>query len=224
MPSDLSFPADFSETLERLLRGPKPGLSAQMEMSPVPGPGTAAYPGEPPDCLRAAVLVLIYPNAGAPHIVFIRRPGTSLHHRNQIAFPGGQIEAGESEIQAALREAREEVGLPEPKVRTAGTLTPLYVAPSNYGITPVVGSSAEPVDFTPFADEVAEIIEIPLAHLLDPAHIRREMWLLERGRVLVPFYDFGPHKIWGATAMILAEFLAILKTGGGVPGPDPGRA
>jgi 8-oxo-dGTP pyrophosphatase MutT (NUDIX family) len=199
---------------EALLRGPKPGLTAQLEMATNPRPSTVAYPDTPPDNVPAAVLVLVYPRDEAPHIVFIRRPSTSVHHKDQIAFPGGQIEGAESPVEAALREAREEVGVPSALVRVAGELTPLFIPPSRYCVTPVVGLAAEAPDFVPFPEEVAEILEIPVAHLLDPASIKREKWILARGAVSVPFYAFGPHKIWGATAMILSEFLTIVRSAG----------
>ncbi len=195
-----------------ILRRPLPGLPAQLEMAPSPRPGTVAYPDTPPDSVPAAVLVLTYPRDGTPHIVFIRRPGNSVHHKDQIAFPGGRIEGRESPAEAALREAEEEVGVRPSLIRVAGSLTPLYIPPSRYCVMPVVGLAAETPGFVPFPEEVAEILEVPVAHLLDPASIRREQWTLERGTVSVPFYAFGRHKIWGATAMILSEFLAILRS------------
>jgi len=202
------------EAMEAVLRRPKPGLPAQLEMAPIPRPGTIDFTNSPPDCVPAAVLILIYPRDDAPHIVFIRRPKTSVHHKDQIAFPGGQIEGSESAIEAALREAREEVGAGPAGVYIAGELTPLFIPPSNYCVTPVVGLSARRPEFVPFPDEVAEILEVPLAHLLDPASVKREKWILERGEVSVPFYAFGRHKIWGATAMVLSEFLTLLRSPG----------
>jgi 8-oxo-dGTP pyrophosphatase MutT (NUDIX family) len=202
------------EAMEAVLRRPKPGLPAQLEMAIVPRPGTVAYPDTPPDSVPAAVLILIYPRDGAPHLVFIRRPSASVHHKDQIAFPGGQTEGSETPVEAALREAEEEVGVRPSQVRVAGSLTPLYIPPSRYCVTPVVGLAAETPVFVPFLAEVEEILEVPLAHLLDPATVRRETWILERGEVSVPFYAFGRHKIWGATAMVLAEFLTLLRSAG----------
>jgi 8-oxo-dGTP pyrophosphatase MutT (NUDIX family) len=199
------------ESLEDLLRRPKPGLAAQLEMAPIPRPGTVAYPDTPPDCRQAAVLILLYPKENETHIVFIRRPRTSLHHKDQIAFPGGRIEGRESPIEAALREAREEVGVLPRLVRIAGELTPLYVPPSNFCVTPAVGTASARPAFVPFPEEVDEILEVPLARLLAPDAVIRETWPLERGNALVPFYAFEGHKIWGATAMILAEFLTLLR-------------
>lgn len=201
--------------LKTALSRPLPGLAAQLPMAPVPRPGGSRTWQEAADrSLKAGVLLLLYPKNGEAHLVFIRRPSSAVHHKDQIAFPGGQFEDGEDAVRAALREAREEVGVPPACVETGGILTPLYVPASNFCIYPVVGRAEAPPAFVPFAPEVAEIVEVPLARLLDPAAVRRETWNLDRGPVLVPFYAFGGHKIWGATAMILAEFLAVL--GGGV--------
>jgi 8-oxo-dGTP pyrophosphatase MutT (NUDIX family) len=194
-----------------LFSRPLPGLAAQLEMAPTPRPGTQTYLDTRDIAVRAAVLILLYPKNDRPHIVFIRRPDTALHHRSQIAFPGGQIEAGEDAVRAALREAEEEVGAAPSRVRVLGELTPLYIPPSNFCIYPVLGAADGPMTFVPFPAEVAEILEVPLAHLLDPTVVRRETWPLERGPVLVPFYAFRGHSIWGATAMVLAEFLAAWR-------------
>lgn len=205
--------ADFDQ-LSRILSGPLPGLPAQLAMVPIPRPGNMTYRETETTSLKAGVLILLYPRAGGErHIVFIRRPGTVARHKDQIAFPGGQIEPGEDFVRAALREAEEEIGVPPVRIRIAGALTPLYIPPSNFSIYPAVGLAQEPLEFVPYPEEVAEIIEVPLARLLDPGTVRRETWTLGRGPVLVPFYAFGPHKIWGATAMVLAEFLAILGPG-----------
>lgn len=200
--------------LKSALARPLPGLAAQLPMAPVPRPGGSRTWQEAGDgSLKAGVLLLLYPRGGEAHLVFIQRPSSAVHHKDQIAFPGGQFEAGEDAVRAALREAREEVGVSPESVETAGILTPLYIPASNYCIYPVVGRMAEAPSFVPFAPEVAEIIQVPLARLLEPAAVCRETWILDRGPILVPFYAYGGHKIWGATAMILAEFLAVLRGG-----------
>ena len=198
--------------LQKSLAGPLPGLAAQFTMAPRHGSDRTLTPMIEASCLKAGVMLLLYLRRDEPHLVLIRRTSTVLRHKDQIGFPGGQLEAGEDAVQAALRETGEEIGVPPDRIDVVGSLTPLFIPPSNFCIYPVVGTAEGPLVFTPEQSEVAEIIEVPFAHLLDPASARREDWTLGGRTVEVPFYAFGPHKIWGATAMVLAEFLVLLRT------------
>ncbi|MGQ9801131.1 MAG: NUDIX hydrolase [Candidatus Saccharicenans sp.] len=210
MPEKLTLDS-ILEFLPGRLLAEKPGLAAQLRFCPQPPPSNLTYQEVQDACLKAAVLILIYPKDQEPHLVFIHRTGLGNHHQNQISFPGGGSQAEESIEQTALREAREELGVATEKITIAGQLTPLYVQPSNYCVFPVVAISREAHNFEPSPCEVAAVIEIPLAHLLDEHNIRCETWSLRGRQVLVPFYQYGEHKIWGATAMILSEFLELLR-------------
>jgi len=192
------------------LKGEKPGLSSQLKLAPKPLLSTLTYQEILTQCLKAAVLLLLYNKEGKPHLVFIRRSGQGRHHQNQISFPGGQQQKKESIEQTALREAGEELGLNAKDLLVIGHLTPLYVHTSNYCVFPLVAGAGRGLSFRPCPVEVSEIIEVPLAHLLDSNNLKEEFWTLRGQQVMVPFYQFGEHKIWGATAMILAEFLDIL--------------
>ncbi len=211
---------NLAQDLRKALGAPRPGLAVQLTMAPRHGPDRTLTPAIEASCLKAGVMLLIYPREAAPHIVFIRRTSNVLHHKDEISLPGGQLEAGEDAVLAALRETEEEIGTPRDRVAIVGRLTPLYIPPSNFCIYPVVGSAEGPLAFVPERSEVAEILEVPLACLIDPAGARREDWTLYGRTVEVPFYSFGPHKIWGATAMVLAEFLALLKAADRSPGFD----
>jgi len=198
-------------SLEEKLSGPKPGLIAQLGMTPHPRPGHQVYYEVEDTSLKAGVLVLFYLREGKLHLVFTRRTDNVDFHKGQISFPGGRQETGEGLEQTALREAQEELKIDPDSVRILGMLTPLYIPPSNYCIYPVVGLAKGRPDFQPAQLEVAEVLEIPLAHLLNPQNIRREIWNIGGADVEVPFYAFDEHKIWGATAMVLAELLEMIK-------------
>ncbi len=196
---------------EKLLKA-KPGLQAQLKMVPEPRPGQKVYTEVEETCLKAGVMVLLYRRQDAWHIVLIRRPSTVFYHKDQIGFPGGQLEHGENFEQAALRETWEELGVEPDRIRIIGSLTPLYIPPSNFCIYPVVAAADVPLNFKPHPEEVAEIIELPLSQFMDPHRVRRETWMTGGQPIEVPFYAFGHHKIWGATAMVLAEFLEIFES------------
>jgi 8-oxo-dGTP pyrophosphatase MutT (NUDIX family) len=207
----MSLERDVIDRLKEKLRGSRPGLSVQLSMAPRPRPGNKVYTEVEDTCLKAAVLLLIYPKLDSLHLVFIRRADTVLHHKDQIGLPGGQIEKGESFEEAALRETREEIGILAERIRIIGSLTPLYIPPSNFCIYPFVGTTYTAPVFLIDPAEVAGIIEIPLAHLEDRENTRTETWTIDGRPVEVPIYVFGPHKIWGATAMVLAEFLELSR-------------
>jgi 8-oxo-dGTP pyrophosphatase MutT (NUDIX family) len=200
------------ESLRTRLQGRKPGLKAQLKMVTSPRPSDKTYLDVGDSCLKAGVLVLLYPRQEKLHLVLTRRTATVAHHQAQISFPGGRMDRGESAVDAAVREAREELQIVPDSIRMLGELTPLYVPPSNYCIYPVVAAAEKRPEFRPSPIEVAEVIEVPVDHLLDPRNIRRETWPLRGMDVRVPFYFFKGHKIWGATAMILAELAELISS------------
>jgi 8-oxo-dGTP pyrophosphatase MutT (NUDIX family) len=198
-------------SLKKKLSKSKPGLMAQLGMCPNPRPGHQAYFDVEDTSLKAGVLLLLYPRDNGLHLVLTRRTDRVDFHKGQISLPGGRQEEGEGLEQAALREAQEELEIDPASISILGMLTPLYIPPSNYCIYPVVAYSRNQPDFHPSQIEVAEVLEVPLGHLLGPQNTQRETWTIRDTEVEVPFYAFGKHKIWGATAMVLAEFLEIVK-------------
>jgi 8-oxo-dGTP pyrophosphatase MutT (NUDIX family) len=203
------------ERIEKGLRMPLPGIPAQLRMAPDPRPpGHKAYFEVEGSSLKAGVLLLLYEREGQLCLLLTRRTQRVLQHPGQISFPGGEQHPGEFIETTALRETEEELGLGLGGVRVLGKLTPLYIPSSNFCIYPTVAFLPGSPAFRPQPDEVAETIEVPVNHLAEPAHRRRETWTIDDRTVNAPFYEFQAFKIWGATAMVLAEFLALLDRPG----------
>lgn len=192
-----------------------PGSEAQMRMSP--NPRMPWDPSRFPDGGRdAAALLLLYPHAGDWHLPLTVRGSDLRHHTGQVSLPGGRVDAGESIEAAALREAAEEVGVDPAAVRVVGQLTPIRIPISGFLLHPVIGIADARPEFRPDDWEVARLIEVPLESLRDTsiiqiAHRTREV----DGRVEdmeVPCFAIDGEQVWGATAMVLAEFLALLDS------------
>ncbi len=204
-------PAALFHQLSRQLKKPKPGWAAQSLLLPEPRPGNIPFSVAESHCRKAGVLILLYPKNSRAHLLFTRRTADVLHHRGEISFPGGAREDKEDLIQAAVRETQEELTISPHDYRILGSLTPLYIPPSRFCIYPVAAGASIRPDFKPEPREVEEVIEIPLAHLLEDKNRRLEKWTIRGETRRIPFYKFGENKIWGATAMVLAEFIAIVK-------------
>ena len=149
--------------------------------------------------------------APSAHTVLTVRSAALRDHAGQISLPGGRIEAGESPVDAALREAWEELAIGPADLDVLGVLTPIYVPPSHFLVHPVVAARRSRPDLRPHAAEVAEAIEVPIARFLDDAVRRVEIWDIRGERRRVPFFDLEGHKVWGATAMILREFAVVWR-------------
>ncbi len=206
---------ELERRLSAALAGPKPGAKAHVLLSPRPRPGW--NPGRlPEESRQGAGAVLFYPLRGEAHLILTVRAGHLQSHRGQVSFPGGAVERGESVEEAALREASEEVGVDAAGVRLLGSLTSLHIPASGYVLHPVVGvADAHPV-LRPAEGEVERILEVPFAELADPARLKTEPRVLAGERCLVPYFDLCDEKVWGATAMVLAELLWLVDAP-----PDP---
>lgn len=207
----------LSARLREALARPLPGLAAQLRMAPQPRVGWD--PEHLPDGLRdAAALVLLYRHGGRLHVPLTVRGGGMRTHTGQVSLPGGAVDAGESIEAAALREAVEEVGVDPADVTIVGRLTSLHIPVSGFLLHPVVGVAGARPRFQTAEWEVARLLEVPLAILDDPGTLRTERRQRPAGartiEIEVPYFAFDGEKVWGATAMILAEFLAVTRVAG----------
>jgi len=166
---------------------------------------------EPGDRLPAAVLLLLVYRGGEPHLVFTKKTETVPHHKGQFAFPGGLVETFDgSRVETALREAREEIGLDSSVVEVLGLLDDVPTATTGFVITPVIGLCPTPPSMRPDGREIERLLEIPLRHLLDPAAFRVEQWERDGRPHPVVLLSYEGDVIWGATARILKEFIAVV--------------
>jgi 8-oxo-dGTP pyrophosphatase MutT (NUDIX family) len=154
-------------------------------------------------------LALVYPHERQWHLPLTVRRADLLHHAGQISLPGGTIDPGETGPQAAFRELEEELGVTSHGIRLLGQLTPLYVFVSDFSVVPWVAVCDRRPDWQPSPGEVAELLEVPLALICDPAHHGRHARRHNGVEFSAPHIQWGRHRVWGATAMILGELIAI---------------
>jgi 8-oxo-dGTP pyrophosphatase MutT (NUDIX family) len=201
----------LESVLRERLAGTLPGLDAQLRFMPTP-PRTGWKPGEfPSDARLAAGLLLLYPGAQGPSIPLTVRASGLKRHPGQVSLPGGATDPGETLAQAALREAHEEIGVDPANVRILGELTPVHVLVSGFTLHPIIGITGDRPSFKLDANEVEELIEVSVEDLQDASAIRQGTRTREGLAIEYPYFDLMGHQVWGATAMILGEFICVLQ-------------
>jgi 8-oxo-dGTP pyrophosphatase MutT (NUDIX family) len=186
-----------------------PGVEAQLRMAPQPRGGWK--PGFAPDQAKpAAALLLLFPVGDGAVVLLTKRSPDLPTHASQVSLPGGAVDPGETIEETALREAAEEVGLARGDVRVIGRLTPLHIPVSGFELHTVVGVAPSRPVMRPEPGEVERIIEAPVGNLLDPARHFRVSRIRDGDEFEMPYFDLGGEQVWGATAMVLAEFAAVL--------------
>ena len=202
----------FNEAIalaERGLTADLPGVVAQAHLAPIPRRQWPA--GFNPGKIRnAAGLLLVFPVDDHAHLVLTQRAHTLERHGGQISLPGGVVDPGETFERAALREAHEEVGVVTDDVRVLGPLTPIDIPVSGFRLHPIVGVIAHRPALKPSDGEVARILEVSVDELLHPTSLARTVKRRDGASVDVPGFHVSGVEIWGATAMVLAEFLVLL--------------
>ncbi|MGD9939933.1 MAG: CoA pyrophosphatase [Clostridia bacterium] len=162
---------------------------------------------------EAAVLILLFADQGQTRFPLILRVDGPGVHAGQVSLPGGAREYGESLEACAIRETAEETGVQADTVQIIRELSPLQVPPSRFTVYPFVGMASQRPAFRPSPSEVAAIMTSSVDELLDPASRYQEMLNIRGKDWLVPCYRLAGHRVWGATAMILAELSALLDQG-----------
>ena len=162
---------------------------------------------------RAAVLLLLYESDRGAHVIFQKRTETVEDHKGQVSFPGGGADPGDFDLRAtALRETFEEIGVSPSDVEVLGRLDELRTS-TNYRISPFVGwLDRYPYPWKFSDDEVAYLLEVPLAYLMDPTTLIPDRRTINGKTFTFPSFQFGDDLIWGATARMVANFLDICTT------------
>ncbi len=206
---------NFVTRLREALSKPLPGVDAQMRMAPSPRLGWDPLKF-PEGASNGAALLLVYPHDETLHVALTVRGSGLRNHTGQVSLPGGRVDEGETFEAAALREASEEIGIDPNTIELLGRLTPIHIPVSGFVLHPIVGFTPMRPAFQRAEWEVARIIEAPVSLLADPAVAKREIRTRvvagQSGDVDVPYFDIDGEKVWGATAMVLAEFCAILTS------------
>lgn len=201
----------INELKEQIARQ-KPGKISHKKMAPTHKGNYYRSFNPPHDARESGVLIPLIFDDDELKIIFTLRSAALKHHSRQISFPGGAREDNENLRQTALRETWEEIGIDDNKIEILGELSPLYVPPSRSVVHPFVGYIPDLPPFEINYDEVEEVMIMPVEKFLGKQSFRKEIWDISGMEVDVPFWDIE-HEVplWGATAMILREFLDIYE-------------
>ena len=196
-------PAQVADVGRALAARGEPADLAPEGLPPVALPGISVRP--------SAVLCALFDEGGEAHVVLTRRSSKLRSHTHQVSFPGGRLDPGEAPVDAALREAREEVGIDAASVEIIGRLSFVRTVSSSAPITPFVGVIGARPLLTPNPAEVERAFTVPLLELTDPGVYREELWEFPDGLERpMHFFELIGDTVWGATARMLYELLDLL--------------
>ncbi len=198
------------------LKSELPGLSSHIKMTPYQRKSAKEAIDSNLNPRIAAVLILIYQKDESIFFVLIKRKDYDGHHGGQVSFPGGKKENGETIKETALRETEEEIGIEKDSISILGTLSQVYIPPSNFLITPFIGYINHVPHFKIQEREVEYIIEVPIEQLLKESNVKiKKIPLTKYAKVNIemeaPYFELNKQIVWGATALVLSEFKDILN-------------
>jgi 8-oxo-dGTP pyrophosphatase MutT (NUDIX family) len=201
------------DLLAERIKQPLPGMAAQIKMTSNFRTRELRFSYDTSLATRSSVLILLFPHENSLKTIFILRQTYDGVHSGQVSFPGGRYEEHDgSRIVTALRESFEEVHIDPEKVKVLGTLSELYIPPSNYLVLPVLGFCESRPDFVADKTEVADLIEADIRFLFDEKLVKETIIEVRGNKIRAPYFDVQGHVVWGATAMILSELKEVIRS------------
>ena len=200
------------EALKDKLHAPLPGISGQQEMMPSYRKAVSLEDIAPLKPRKAGVIIHIFQGPQEVEVLYMKRPVYDGMHSAQISFPGGEVEDVDEDLMAtAFRECEEEVNLKPSEQEFFRAMSWLYIPPSNFYVEPFItlGTSSPKVELDP--REVDRVFSIPLSKLIDGSLVQKTTINSTYGTLLVPAYHWDGEIIWGATAMMTSELVALLR-------------
>ena len=200
----------IAEQIKERLKKPLPGNEAHLTTR-IKTKSEVTFPNTEETARPAAVLILLFPFEDEIQFFLTKRTEDVEHHKGQISLPGGIRENNESLNETALRETKEEVGIDSTKIIISGSLTPFFIPVTGYIVHPFIGWCKEKPSTKIHYVEVNQLFSVSITELMDEKILQTEQWNIRGYDAIVPYYNFGKCKVWGATAAILSEFKSILE-------------
>ena len=200
----------IAEQLKARLKKPLPGNEAHL-ITRIKTKSEVTFPNTRETAIPAAVLILLFPFKDEIQFFLTKRTEDVEHHKGQISLPGGIKENNETLEKTAVRETKEEVGIDPNTIMNLGSLTPFFIPVTGYIVHPFIGWCKEKPSTQVHDVEVNQLFSVSISELLDENILQNEEWNIRGYDAIVPYYNFGKCKVWGATAAILSEFKLILK-------------
>lgn len=202
----------FTEELNRLLSNSLPGKEAQAIMAPRPIDERRFREDPEKPAKLGGVMVLLYQDGGDIRIPLMKRPTYNGAHSGQVSLPGGKLEKGDANLTiTALRETEEEIGIERNSIEVLGNLSEMFIVASNFKVFPTVGVIHEAPKFIPDSKEVERIYTPSINELMNLSKRKVKTMHFPPYTIQSPYFDVEGEVVWGATAMILGEFLEVMK-------------